>query len=324
MSNILILGTGCVGSVYACILGTRSRSRITCVCRSNYDAVKTHGLRISSSIFGEPQFRPIVVRSVAEAIEHSVEPFEFVLVCTKATDASIATTIKQLDTLLSAQQTSIVLIQNGLGVEKSFHKAFPGTTIISGVAYLPTTQISPAVFVHSEIEILHIGLYPSAAPSKELISFAKLVCEGGATARIHEDIQAERWRKIVANGAVSPICALSRCRDRELLEISVLGNALFKEVMQEIASVAVSAGYGDVVTQAVVDAQLARTLSRPYPGVQPSMMSDALEGRPMEVHAVVGEIVKVAVEKGIRIPRLATLYVLLIGLDNTLQEKAGT
>ena len=208
-----------------------------------------------------------------------------------------------------------MLIQNGLGVEKPFYKAFPGTPVISGVAYLPTTQISPASFVHSEMETLHLGLYPSAPASQPLERFAELIRLGGATAKIHHDIQSQRWRKIVANGAVNPICALSRCRD-ELIQLSpCLGEALFEDVMQEIASVAKSAGYGHIVTPEVVGAQLARTLSRPPPGVQPSMMADALEARPMEVQAVVGEMVQIAGEKGIHIPRLVTLYVLLKGLN---------
>lgn len=152
------------------------------------------------------------------------------------------------------------------------------------------------------------------------MNFAELVRQGGATARIHDDVQAERWCKIVANGTVNPICALSRCRDRKLVEMSSLAISIFREVMLEIAAVAASAGYSHVVTSDVVEAQLSRTLSRPPPGVQPSMMSDALEERPMEVQAIVGEIVKIAGEKGIHIPRLETLYVLLEGLDQALRS----
>lgn len=51
-------------------------------------------------------------------------------------------------------------------------------------------------------------------------------------------------------------------------------------------------------------------------------MSDALDGRPMEVQAILGEIVKIAEDNGILIPRLATLYVLLEGLDQSLRSEA--
>lgn len=322
MSNILVLGTGCIGAAYASVLASVDQARVTCVCRSNYEVVKAHGLRVSSSIFGDLRVRPTVVRNVVEAITQSHEPFDFVVVSTKATELVTKTVIEQMKPALTAQRTSIVLIQNGLGVERPFYNAFPGTTIISAVAYLPTTQVSPGVFVHSEVEILHLGLYPSVPASKPLEIFAELIRRGGATARIHDDVQAERWCKIVANGTVNPLCALSRCRDRRLAQMSILATALFKDVMQEIASVAASAGYGHVVTSQVIEAQLSRTLSRPLPGVQPSMMSDALDGRPMEVQAILGEIVKIAEDNGILIPRLATLYVLLEGLDQSLRSEA--
>ncbi|OQV00734.1 hypothetical protein CLAIMM_06193 [Cladophialophora immunda] len=289
--------------------------------RSNYAAIKANGLKVSSSVLGDLYSKPRVVQRVVEAVAaHPNEPFDYVVVCTKATASVTATVIEQMRPALTPQRTAIVLIQNGLGVEEAFHKAFPETTVISGVAYVPTTQISPGVFVHSEVEVLHLGLYPSAPASAQLKTFAELIRRGRATARVHDDIQTERWAKIVANGTVNPICALSRCRDRELVEIPGSGLALFQGVMQEIACVAARAGYGHVVTPALVQAQLGRTLSRTSPGVQPSMMADALEGRPMEVQAVVGEVVRIAEEKSVDIPRLATLHVLLTGLDKALQR----
>ena len=324
MTKVLVVGVGCIGSVYACVLTASGQSRVICVCRSNYEAVKANGLRISSSILGDLRSRPTVVRSVAGAVEQSSEPFDFVLVCTKATQSATTTVIEQIRPALASEQTSLVLIQNGLGVEAPFHAAFPDTTIISGIAYLPTTQVSAAVFVHMEVENLHLGLYPCAplSPRRAALGvFAGLVRRGGATATMHDDIQEQRWCKIVANGAVNPICALSSCRDRELVEMTELGTSMLWSVMQEVAAVAASAGYGHVVTPAVVEAQLTRTLSRPSPGVEPSMMADALAGRELEVQAVVGELVRIGGKNRVSIPRLATLCVLLEGLNRTMQKE---
>ncbi|KAK5050464.1 hypothetical protein LTR84_003745 [Exophiala bonariae] len=319
MYKVLVVGTGCIGSVYACILARSNRTQVTCVCRSDYEFVKEYGLKVSSSILGEIQSRPTVVQNVAEAIHRTPGAFDYIIICTKAAETTIARVIEQINPAITPGMTSIVVIQNGLGVERVFHTAYPEATIISGVAYMPTIKISPGVFLHSEMERLHLGLYPSAVASRTLMTFAELAREGGAYIMIHDDIQAERWRKVVANGAVNPICALSRCPDRKLVESSTLGFELVKEVMEEIAAVATSVGYGHIVTPATVEMQFTRTLSRPWPGVQPSMMTDALNKRPMEVQAIIGEIVAIAGEKNVRIPRLATLYVLLMGLEKAQQ-----
>ena len=90
--------------------------------------------------------------------------------------------------------------------------------------------------------------------------------------------------------------------------------------MLEIAAVAKAAGYEGVADAKTVETQLARCMTRPYPGVQPSMMADALEGREMEVDAVVGEIVRIGRKLEVTIPHLETLFVLLQGLDVSLRQ----
>lgn len=324
MIRVLVFGTGSIGSVYSCIL-SRAGAAVTCVCRSNYDVVKSDGLRVTSTVFGELHERPIVVANIAEAMTLSKAPFDYVLVCTKATPLSTSAAIESIKPAIMPQFTSIVLIQNGLGVERAFQEAFPETPIISGVAYLPTTQTSSGIFSHSEVEMLYLGLYhPGRTTStwtNELNNFAQQVKAGGGTVVVSQDIQAQRWTKVVANGAVNPICALSRCRDRQLIELSRVAANLVKDVMLEIATVAAAAGYGHVATIEMVEKQFARSVTRPYPGVQPSMMADALSAQPMEVQAILGEIVRVAQEKQVEIPRLTTLFVLLQGLDVALQTE---
>jgi 2-dehydropantoate 2-reductase len=322
MIRTLVFGTGSVGSVYTCIL-CRAGVHVTCVCRSNYDAVKSDGLRVRSTIFGEMQANPTVVQSVTKAVSLSERPFDFVLVCTKATAQSSSAAIESIRLAITPRLTTIVLIQNGLGVERAFYDAFPETTILSGVAYLPTTQITPAVFSHSEVDLLYLGLFKISlgvsSPTAQLRSFAEYLKEGGATVVLSEDIQAERWKKVLANGAINPICALSRCRDRQLIELSPRAAPLIRHVMFEIAAVAASAGYGHVVTAETVEKQFARSLTRPYPGVEPSMMADVIASRPMEVHAILGEIIQTAQDNSVEVPRLTMLLVLLEGLDLALQ-----
>ena len=327
MTRVLVFGTGSIGSVYSCIL-SRAGTSVTCVCRSNHDVVKSRGLRVNSTIFGELHESPTVVRSVAEAVSVSESPFDYVLVCTKATAQATRAAVESIEPAITSPSTTIVLIQNGLGVERAFREAFPRTAIISAVAYLPTTQTSQGVFSHSEVELLYLGLYdqkPNTADwNMPLSAFAQQVKAGGGTAVITQDIQEQRWTKILANGAINPICALSRCRDRQLIELSSLAAELIKSVMLEIAKVAAVAGYGHVATMETVEKQFARSVTRPYPGVQPSMMADALALQHMEVQAILGEVIQIAQEKQVEIPRLTTLFVLLQGLDVALQmEKKG-
>lgn len=319
--RILVFGTGNLGAVYASILFSGG-AEISCVCRSNYTEVHDGGIRVKSSILGDRICKPNVAKNVDDILSISPQPFDYIVVSTKAVPATVETTIKMIKPAITPGVTAVVLIQNGLGVEEPYHAAFSFATIISGVAYIPTTQVSPGVFSHSEIERLHLGLYGTNRHQKaieQLNCFASLVRRGGGTAIVENDIQVERWRKIVANGAVNPICALSRCRDGQLMKAAPSAIELFRTVMLEIVAVAHAAGYGDVVDADTVEHQLGRSLSRPYPGVQPSMMADVVGGKQLEVEAILGHLVKIAHENGVEVPRLETLLVLLQGLAAALQ-----
>ena len=57
--------------------------------------------------------------------------------------------------------------------------------------------------------------------------------------------------------------------------------------MLEIAAVANACGHPDINSD-LIDFQLGRATVRDLPGIEPSMMADALAGRRMEVEAIVG------------------------------------
>jgi 2-dehydropantoate 2-reductase len=81
--------------------------------------------------------------------------------------------------------------------------------------------------------------------------------------------------------------------------------------MREVVAVAAALGYGDYLSDDAVIFQMQRSKLRKWPGVAPSMMTDVLSAKSIEVEAVIGKVVKVAREKGVDVPRLETLYLLL-------------
>lgn len=154
---------------------------------------------------------------------------------------------------------------------------------------------------------------------ENLRGFGNLVQAGGAHVALDTDIQIERWKKLVGNATWNPICALSRCRDLELLQASPLGRELVRAAMHEVFKVAAAVGYSETVNEQVIESQLERTARRTWPGMEPSMMADINRGSRLEVEAILGEVVKIARDKRVAVPRLETLLVLSTGLDWFLQ-----
>ncbi|KAI8671840.1 2-dehydropantoate 2-reductase [Fusarium keratoplasticum] len=319
MARILLLGVGSIGSVYALIF-TRAGAEVVCVCRSNFEAAKTSGLRIESVIFGDQTINPAVVSSVDEAVHLSEQPFDFVVICTKSFPGAQQQTVKSLAPALQDSTTAVVLFQNGIGVEIDYQKGYPANPIISGVVYMPTTRTSAVSVKHSEGERLYLGSFPSTASQDHVHSLSSVLRAGGATVHLSEDVQGERWKKIVANGAWNPIGALSRCRDIQFLQAAPLASHVVLEIMREICTVAAACGYAQAANEETIKFQMSRTHARQYPGVEPSMMSDMHGGLPMEVEAILGGILAFARERSVSVPRLETLYVLLAGLNDSLQK----
>ncbi|KAI3336574.1 2-dehydropantoate 2-reductase [Xylariaceae sp. AK1471] len=331
--RVLIFGTGSLGAVYTWVLSRAiPESNITAVCRSNYDAASRNGFTINSTIWGSDlRVRPQVVRSVSEAVTQSrSQPFDYILVTAKAlrTKPSTAELIRPA---IAPGRTAVVLVQNGIGIEEEYARLYAGddVPILSTVVYLPATQTAPGVVSHGEIEHLHVGTYPaSGVPETHkhaARAFVDLLKSASATATLYDDVQAQRWGKLLVNASWNPICALTRLRDRQFME-SGRGNAegktdeeneavqFVRDVMLEIASVAQACGYMDI-DEKLVDFQIGRATCRDLPGIQPSMLADALDGRSIEVDAIVGNAVRIAREKNVPVPMLRTVYLLAQGLN---------
>jgi 2-dehydropantoate 2-reductase len=315
--RILIFGTGSIGATYAFVLSrTVPASNIITVCRSNFEFASQNGFTIHSSLWGENQnVRPIVARSVDEAAEIDTRShFDYVLVCSKALP-TVPSTAELIKPAISSK-TTIVLIQNGISIEQPYSKLFPDNPILSTVVYLPATQISPGIVQHREIELLHIGSYPASSSTESASRFANLLNAAGASTEVHEDVQFERWSKLLVNASWNPICALSRSRDVQVLKSSTEAKDFVREGMLEIAAVANACGYPGINTS-LVDYQLGRATVRELPGIEPSMMADAVAGRNMEVEPIVGSVVRLAKEHGVKTPMLRTIYVLATALNRS-------
>ncbi|KAG0651515.1 Meiotically up-regulated 72 [Hyphodiscus hymeniophilus] len=307
----------------SCRLNPPEGCHITAVCRSNYSAIKSNGIRIESTVFGPQTFKPDVV-----ADQTPEGQYDYVVVTAKAFPLS-----NQAELLVpgvTAGHTTIVLIQNGIEIEDPYRKLFPENPILSCVVYLPVTQSSPGVFVHVEMELLVIGTYPVAAPQshkEKAHIFGSLIGEGGATAEVQDDVQSERWQKLLVNASWNTICAVTRCRDAEFLSFNSKESyepavGVIEDIMKEISMLAIASGYPKIDEKKVafqLDRARRRITGAKDQGVEPSMMGDALHGRQMEVDAIIGNPVRIAERLGLggKVPMLRLLWIITQALNGS-------
>jgi 2-dehydropantoate 2-reductase len=316
MTRILLFGAGAIGAVYVYTF-MQADAEVTAVCRSNYEVVKRDGFMMYSVRFGNVRFRTNVVRVAQEAA--SSGPWDFVVICSKCFPGS-SPSLSDMIKPVVGPSTAIVLVQNGIDIEVEVATSYPSNPIISCVVYLPATQIRPGVIDYGAtqketLNLLELGTYPASAPAshkRAAEQFADLVQKGGGGAKVYDDIQPQRWSKLVVNASWNPITALSLCSDADFLRSSPGAVDLVRKVMFEVVALARAVKI-EGVTEEVAEEHLNRHRVRTI-GKEPSMLTDVREGRPFEVEAIVGNTVRLAKEHSVKVPLLDALYVLAKGL----------
>ncbi|RVX74879.1 hypothetical protein B0A52_01156 [Exophiala mesophila] len=289
--------------------------RLSVVARSNYDAVKKNGVTISSMNHGRHHFAPFqVLKTPAEA----GQKFDFVVLANKAID--VTSVPDRIAPVVEEGKTTIVLIQNGVGNEDPFRKAYPKNVILSCVTWVGAVQHSPGVVEHKASEHTHIGIFPGpevdpALEKEKLIEFTDIWQEGGTPFTIQDNIQIQRWEKVVWNVAWNALTTLTMLDTHSWLSSSDRSTPMTKTLMQEVISVARAAGVP--LEDSLTDSLIERILAMPTIGS--SMQVDCKMGRVMEVDIILGTPVRKGKELGIPTPTLDVLYTLLLAVNSRMQ-----
>lgn len=316
--RILIFGVGSIGAVYLYQL-QKAGCHVTAVCRSNYRAVRDKGFYLKSLRYGNQNYKPDhVVKSVDDCPRDTL--YDYLLVCSKAfpgSKPSLADMIRPA--IQGRKKTAIVLAQNGINIEEEVAQAYPENPLLSGVVYCPAVQTDPGVIEYTEmLNLFELGTYPSrqAGASQAALTaaehFAQLMIKGGGQAKVYDDVQEARWKKLVMNAAWNPICALTLCTDGGFLHTSSpYAHELVWDLMMEIVHLATAIGIPGIDESVVQEKfSIAKRRAETNTGREMSMLQDVKHGRPFEVEVILGNTVRLGRQHKVPMPRLETVYAL--------------
>jgi len=298
MTKILVIGAGAVGSFYGAKLANAG-AEVTIWCRSDYDVIKKNGIKIESYM-GDFHFSP---HKVLKNLEEADDEFDYILIATKALPSiDICGLIKNI----LQSKTKIILIQNGIHIEKNIAQSFPNNELISAIAFIASSRKSTGVIHHQAYGKITIGTYDDKA-SDAVRFLANLWQSSGVEAEVSDNILLERWKKLVWNGPFNPLSVILRGKNTLEILNNDLAMNLVKNIMKEICELAKADNCelpADVIEKNIV----ATIKMNPY---KTSMLLDFEAGRQMEVEAILGNAVKFAQSKSILIPYLSTIYAIL-------------
>ncbi len=318
-ARIAVVGCGAVGSYYGAQL-CRAGEDVHLLLRSDYDAVRQHGLEIRS-VDGDFHVWPKASRTPAE-----IGPCDVVLVGLKTT--ANAELPKLLPPLIGPD-TAVISLQNGLGDEEEMAAVVGAERVLGGLCFVCLNRLAPGVIRHTAHGLIVLGehLRPPRARTREI---AGRLRRANVPCRVTENLERAHWEKLVWNipfnglgvAGVAGLEALQTgqatsqtSRRHTLPTDELLGDprweGMLRELMHEVIAAANALGYR--IQPEVTHEQIERT--RCMGAYKASTLLDFEAGRPLEIEHLFREPLRRARQAGVTTPRLAALCTVLEALE---------
>ena len=287
-----VIGTGGIGGYYGSRLAQNGHD-VHFLLHSDYAFVKEHGLQIDSCAGSFHLDRPAIYRDV-----HDMPKCDVVLVCLKTVNNHL---LESLLPPVVGENTLVVLIQNGIGVEQDVQERFPGFQLAAGLAFICSAKAGPGRIDHQCYGYINFGDYSCRDP-EVLRRVSDDFNAAGVQAGLVEYNEA-RWKKAVWNMPFNGMTvALGTQTDRLLCNPST--RHLIREQMLEVIGAARHLGV-ERIDESFADHMITTTdAMTPY---SPSMKLDFDNRRPMEIDYLYTRPLRIAREAGFSMPRLEML-----------------
>lgn len=317
--SVLLIGSGGVGTIAAFSLEYGCKAQVTAVVRSDYEFVKANGYKIRSCDYGIIEsFRPTnIVNNINDAVKFG--PFEYIIVTTK----NLPDIFKVEDLIypVVTAESLIVLIQNGIDIGAPIISTYPANVVLSGVSMISSTN-NGGIIDHEGTDSLRVGYFlnENLSTEKQKVSCERFI---GMYKNEHneclydEDVNYTRWRKLVYNATLNPICTLTGV-DVGRLELFGGVERIVRKAMREVLEIAESDGA--CLPESVIDSMI-----RCDDGIYyaPSMLVDLRKGNYIELEVICGNALKLAEKNRISAPTLGLIYDLLTIVQQRTKESKG-
>lgn len=199
------------------------------------------------------------------------------------------------------ENTVVVLIQNGIGVEADVQAMFPDTAFVAGLAFICSAKTEPGKVNHQCYGSINLGNYSC----KDEMVFEEIVNDftnaGITTASVPYD--EARWKKAVWNMPFNGMTVALNTRTDLLLK-NPSTRQLIHDQMLEVIGAAQHLGVTGI-DESFAEKMIQMTDEMtPY---SPSMKLDFIFHRKMEIHYLYTRPIEIARKAGFRMPKLEML-----------------
>ncbi|SFP91465.1 2-dehydropantoate 2-reductase [Geodermatophilus dictyosporus] len=280
--RVAVLGPGGVGGLLAALLA-RVGAEVTCLAGAGtVEVLRRDGLRLESAQLGDSTAR-------VDAAEQLAGPVDVCLVCVKAT---------QLDAALERVPAGVlggallVPFLNGVEHVGELRRRYPEAGVVPAAIRVESTRTAPGVVRHGS-PFVTVDLVASGGLEDGVRELAELLGRAGVAVRVGDDAAAVLWGKLAF---LAPFALLTTSARATAGEVREQRRDDLLALVAEVAAVAGAEG-------APTDAEAVVAFFDGVPaGMRSSMQRDAEAGRPTELDAIGGAVVRAAGRHGLAVP----------------------
>ena len=280
--RVAVLGPGGVGGLLAALLA-RVGAEVTCLAGADtVEVLRRDGIRLESAQLGDSTAR-------VDAAEQLTGPVDVCLVCVKAT---------QLDAALERVPAGVlggallVPFLNGVEHVAELRRRYPEAGVVAAAIRVESTRTAPGVVRHGS-PFVTVDLVATGALEQRVRELAELLGRAGVAVRVGDDAATVLWGKLAF---LAPFALLTTSAQATAGEVREQRRDDLLALVTEVAAVAGAEG-------APTDAEAVLAFFDGVPaGMRSSMQRDAEAGRPTELDAIGGAVVRAAGRHGIAVP----------------------
>jgi len=277
-----VLGPGGVGGLLAALLARAGHSVVVIAGEETSRVVAARGMRLESKKFGDFKVPVRTATRLAEAVDAC-------FITVKAT---------QLDEALARVPPTaignglVIPFLNGIDHVARLRSIYPPGSVVAGTIRVETARVEPGV-IRQLSPFAAIELAASAGNRDRVDSVAAQLTATGLDVRVRDDETPMLWDKLVM---LAPLALLTTHERGNVGAVRTRRRDDAIAVIAEVAAVARAEG-GTVDAESVI-----RMLDSSPESMESSMQRDQAAGRPLEVDAIGGAVVRHAEKRGIAVP----------------------
>lgn len=298
--RIAVYGVGGVGGYFGGRLAQAGEEVIFIARGQHLQAIQESGLRVES-ILGNFRIQP--AQAVAEP--ERVGVVDVILLGVKAWQVpDIAARLLPM----LGPESAVLPLQNGVDAAGQLAAALGEQHVLGGLCQISAYIAGPGWIRHVGIEpvVRFNELDGQASPRVDALRQA--FDNAGVQVEVPADIQAALWRKFLLIAAISSVGAVARAPVGVTRAVPETRQMLI-QALQEIANLAEAE---QIRLEPDIAAMTLARIDQMAPTVVPSMQRDIQEGRPSELEAQTGAVVRMGHQAGCPTPVFETIYASLL------------